>query len=85
MVSHYDWKNGQQTCPECGWIGLGNQTEMGESFDDGADYHCPTCDHRFGYIAYPTIDESRSDPRAPATDKMFGDIVAGRVQRQTDK
>ena len=75
MVKHYDWKSGKQTCPSCGWIGLGSQTAIGETFSEGADYHCPKCDYRFGFIAYPLLSESLTDPRAPESDRLFAEIA----------
>jgi uncharacterized membrane protein YeaQ/YmgE (transglycosylase-associated protein family) len=78
MVNHYDWKNQKQTCPACQWTGLGSDTEVGETFGEGAEYHCPTCGHGFGYIAYPLLSESLSDPRAPEADRVFAEIVTRR-------
>jgi hypothetical protein len=71
----YDWKNAKQTCPECNWVGLGHDAKMGDSFADGAEYHCPTCDYRFGFLAYPLLSESLTDPRAPPGDKLFAQIA----------
>ena len=82
MVTHYDWKSQRQACPACGWTGLGCDTEVGETFSDGADYHCPGCGHRFGYVAYPLLSESLSDPRAPQSDRTFAEIVVGRAPHQ---
>lgn len=75
MTSHYDWKNGEQACPSCGWVGLGSDTEIGEIFNDGAEYHCPDCNYRFGYIAYPLLSESLTDSRAPQSDRIFAEIA----------
>ena len=69
--NHYDFKNTRRACSACGWFGLGSEAKIGESFNDGAEYHCPTCDAYFGYIAFPLLSESLSDPRAPAEDKLF--------------
>jgi len=71
---YYDWMNGSLTCA-CGWAGLGRETILGDSFGDGAERHCPKCGHYFGYIAYPLLQESRSDPRAPQEDRMFAEIA----------
>ena len=71
---YYDWMHGSHACP-CGWVGLGRETKLGETFNDGSDRHCPKCDHRFGYIAYPFLEETLSDPRAPREDKLFAEIA----------
>ena len=78
--AHYDWKNGQQTCPMCKWTGAGSETEIGETFRDGADYHCPKCSYRFGYISFPLLSESLSDPRAPDADRIFAEIAMREVK-----
>ena len=83
-IGYYDWMNGQQNCPKCGWTGLGSETAMGEGFNEGAEYHCPECDHYFGFIAYPLLEESLSDPRAPDSDKMFAEIVMHRARNKDD-
>lgn len=83
-ISHYDWKNGRQTCPACGWSGLGEEAEMGESFEDGAEYHCPRCDHYFCYVPYPLLSESLEDPQAPETDRLFAEVAMQQV-RKADK
>ncbi len=75
MSNHYDWKNSAQTCPSCGWTGLGSLADIGETFRDGAEYHCPKCNHRFGFIAYPLLKESISDPRAPQSDRQFAELA----------
>jgi hypothetical protein len=73
--AHYDWKTGQQTCPMCKWTAVRSQAEIGETFRDGADYHCPKCSYRFGFIPFPLLSESLSDPRAPEADRIFAEIA----------
>ena len=84
MTSYYDWINRQQTCPDCGWIELGSKAAIGDTFDHGVEYHCPKCQYRFGFIAYPLIKESLTDPRAPDTDRMFAEIVIDRLKKKTN-
>jgi len=74
-VSYHNFVNGTQTGPKCAWTGLGGDTTLGESFADGSERHCPQCDRYFGYVAFPLITESLSDPRAPEEDRMFAEIV----------
>lgn len=68
-MNFYDWKDSVQLCKTCGWKGFGHQAEMGESFDAGAEYHCPQCDTRFGYVTYPLATDVLSDDRASAADR----------------
>ena len=75
MTSYYDWKFDTHTCPSCKWVGTGNDALLGETFNDGAEYHCPKCEYRFGYVAYPLLQESISDPRAPESDRIFAELA----------
>ena len=84
-MNYYDWKHNQQTCGNCKWTGVGEDAKMGDSFDDGAEYHCPKCNHYFGFIAYPLIEESLSDPRADPADRMFAEIVMRRTKEVKDQ
>jgi hypothetical protein len=84
-INYYSWENDQQKCAECDWVGLGSETTMGDSFADGAEYHCPKCNYYFGYIAYPLLSESLNDPRAPETDCMFAKVVMHGVDSSKKK
>lgn len=75
MSDYYDWKHSQHTCGGCGWRGLGSEAELRESFNDGAEYECPSCGHYFGYVSYPLLRESLQDPRAPVEDRLFAEIA----------
>ena len=68
-MNYYDWNEGTQQCRKCQWKGTGSEAKMGESFRDGAEYHCPKCDNYFGFIAYPLTSEVKSDPRAAEIDR----------------
>jgi hypothetical protein len=48
-------------CPQCKWVGSGAKMVMGESFEDGADKHCPVCDWRYGFVAWPMSHEFKGD------------------------
>jgi len=82
MSEHYDWMNATHTCERCGWMGLGSEASIGETFNDGAEYHCPKCNHYFGYVSYPLLTESLTDPRAPETDRKFAEIVMMRLKKK---
>ena len=84
MSEHYDWKNATHTCKDCGWVGLGHDAEIGETYNDGAEYHCPKCKYCFGYISYPLLGESLTDPRSPETDRMFAEMALRGVKKDTD-
>ena len=81
LMNHYDWKSSVQECSKCGWTGLGSAAELGDTFAEGAEYHCPKCNHYFKFVAYPTIEESLLDPRAPDADRKFAEIVDCRVKK----
>lgn len=70
-MKYYDWMNSQQACPNCNWRGPGSQAETGDAFGDGAEYHCPECEHYFGFVGYPLVEEVLTDPRADARDKIL--------------
>jgi hypothetical protein len=74
-MSWYDWMEARHTCPKCAWAGLGRVTKIGDTFNDGSERHCPECDHYFGFVAYPLITESLTDPRAPRGDRLFAEVV----------
>jgi predicted RNA-binding Zn-ribbon protein involved in translation (DUF1610 family) len=80
--AHYDWKEATHVCPNCGWSGAGRDATVGETYADGAEYHCPKCERYFGYICYPLISESLSDPRAPSWDRLFAEVVTSRVEAE---
>jgi hypothetical protein len=78
-MSFYDFKNSPQTCDKCGWTGLGTEAALGDTFAEGAEYHCPKCYEYFGFQAYPTLEEATTDPRAPRSDRLFAEIVIRRT------
>jgi hypothetical protein len=45
---------------ECGWGGHGRDAVPGESFEGGADMHCPSCGEYFGVVASPLAMSSVS-------------------------
>ena len=63
LMHYYAWKASTVECNNCKWVGLGAAMTSGESFGDGVDKHCPRCDWRYGFIAYPMSHEFQ---RAPA-------------------
>ncbi len=82
----YDWMHAVKICPKCGWSGLGSEAKSGESFDSGVDKHCPACDHRFGYVSYPLLQESIDDARAPVDDKLIARVALQMIaERDKDK
>ena len=77
-MNYYDWKSNRQSCLRCRWTGLGSESELGETFADGAEYICPNCHEVLRFVAYPLLRESIRDPRAPASDKKFAAIALRR-------
>lgn len=53
MTDYMQWATNDQSCPECGWTGNGNDADLGEHFDNGAEYACPDCGHYFGFFPFP--------------------------------
>jgi len=84
MSAHYDWKSATHACEGCGWVGLGTDAVVGETFDHGAEYHCPRCDGYFGFVPYPLLTESLNDPRAPDSDRVFAEIALRRAKEDDD-
>lgn len=73
--SYYDDREELNICPDCGWIGRGKDMAMGDSFDCGCEWHCPSCNHYFGFRAFPRVEEVLTDPRANPIDRMLNEIV----------
>jgi hypothetical protein len=44
-------------------------------FQRWSERHCPNCEHYFSFVAYPSISESLTDPRAPEEDRLFAEVV----------
>jgi hypothetical protein len=81
MSTYYDWISNTQNCGACGWVGTGKETIIGDFFDSGAEYHCPKCNHLFGYKPYPLISDVQNDPRADPIDRIALEI-AGRNKNE---
>ena len=77
---HYDWMASRLDCSACSWSGFGRDARMGEVFEDGEAYHCPSCDAYFRFVGGPFEWESLSDPRAPAADRMAAAVVLTNVE-----
>jgi hypothetical protein len=37
---------------DCGWSGRGADMQVGETFGDGADFHCPACGERYSFVQW---------------------------------
>ena len=81
MKGYYDFQSEQLSCTRCGWMGLGRDALMYEMFEGGAEYACPACRAIFGFVAFPTQDEARTDPRADPIDRAIADRRAERQAR----
>lgn len=80
-MNYYDWKERDIACSECGWSGKAQDAQQGEMFREGAEFHCPRCDHRFGFVPFPTIDETLTDSRSDPADRKIAEIVLSREDR----
>ena len=81
MKGYYDFQSESLTCTRCGWMGVGRDALMYEMFEGGAEYACPACRAIFGFVAFPTQDEARTDPRVDPIDRAIADRRAERQAR----
>lgn len=84
-MSWYDFKQEIKQCRRCAWAGMGSEMTTGEAFNDGCDYHCPRCGERYGFVAYPLLRESMTDPRAPEEDRLFATFALRGAQRMIEQ
>lgn len=82
-MGYYDWHHGLQTCPKCNWSGPGRDASLRESYEAGAEYQCPKCDHYFGFIAYPTTTETITDSRAAPIDRLIAQVIKANAGSNT--
>lgn len=79
-MSYYNFMHSIQDCRDCHWSGPGSDATIGEWFREGAEYHCPECDHYFGFVMFPTTAEMKTDPRASRGDRTQAVLVEERWQ-----
>ena len=58
MPRYYDVPTTQFTCRKCDWSGPGTSLVMGETYREIVEYHCPQCDTRVTFAAFPTREET---------------------------
>lgn len=80
-MSYYDWMDKSLSCPACGWNGCGRDAVAGEVFRDGAEYHCPSCQHKFGFVVFPSHEDNLSDARAGPSDRLASHIATRRAEQ----
>lgn len=83
-MNYYDWYENELICSECNWAGTGSEASVGEGFIDGAEYHCPKCDHYFGFVANPLVEESLTDLRATKSDRIVAEILLNASNNKSD-
>lgn len=52
---------GQHRCTNCDWVGFGSALEVGELFDDLAEFSCPPCGATLLLVQDPTLEEWRAN------------------------
>ncbi len=57
-MNYYKFQVEQQRCEACGWVGTGEQTERGETYESLFEFHCPACGVKMGICSYPTWKEA---------------------------
>jgi hypothetical protein len=81
-MTYYEFQEHVFVCKECGWSGKGSDTQPGEIFNEGAEFHCPQCDYRFGgLVPFPAINETLADSRSDPVDRKIAEIVLSREER----
>lgn len=56
--NYYTYKNNKYLCKNCGWTGMGIETEQGDFFKDGFEIDCPKCHERLKeLIIFPSYEE----------------------------
>lgn len=61
--------NETHKCSDCGWIGLGDDLELGEDCRDGYDLVCPKCGKRIDFYQFP-ICKSIKNPYLSNPDQL---------------
>ena len=61
-----DFQRRSVICRRCGWSGRGAAMAVGETFDHGCDFHCPSCDSRYGFVQWPVIIRDDAPPDWPS-------------------
>jgi hypothetical protein len=80
-MNYYDWKESAVTCRECGWSGRGRDTELGEMFGEGAEYHCPKCSDQMVFVPFLTATETLTDPRSDPADRQIASLRLNRQEK----
>ena len=80
-MNYYDWEGNDIVCSKCGWSGKGQETQLGEMFLEGAEFHCPHCNHWFGFVPFPTIHETLADSRSDPVDCKAAESRVARRER----
>ena len=58
MSSYFNYKNQQYHCDNCGWCGLGCQTDENDDIKIFIALCCPECYKNLDCISFPTLEET---------------------------
>jgi len=82
MAKYYEFWEGEQKCSECGWTGLGSESQIGEAFSDLYEAECPKCGEKLCIVEYPFIEEMRERyDKLSKVDKLVVKVVETRTDR----
>lgn len=59
IFDYYQYRKQNHSCVKCGWVGSGENLEIGEVFDTLYEVECPHCHTYLGCVPNPTIEEAR--------------------------
>jgi len=79
-----NWRSRTWQCPECAWAGTGADLAM-EQFAELQELHCPRCDHKFGLLLHPNLEETRAAAQAGNDEALKHlqvlELLEGRLQQ----
>lgn len=92
-MNYYRFQIEQLKCVGCGWLGTGQETERGETFESLFEVHCPACGVKMGICTYPTRQEAEEAwDLVPEVDrlqfrlqKMLGEACEARELKRADQ
>jgi len=73
MAKYYEYRKNNYRCT-CGWKGLGDKCEKGETFQDLFEILCPKCHEKIDLVEFPLISEMEGSDNT--ADRMTAALVS---------